>query len=100
MCVWAAWKQLVARDPQARFFYGVATTGVFCKATCASRRPLRSNVRFFLTVSRPRPPDFAPASAAGPLRGAALWALRAAALRSRFVATLRSTSTVQFALRS
>ena len=48
----AAWKQLVARDPQARFFYGVATTGVFCKATCASRRPLRSNVRFFLTAAQ------------------------------------------------
>ena len=50
---WAdsAWKQLVARDPQARFFYGVATTGVFCRPACASRRPLRSNVRFFLTAA-------------------------------------------------
>jgi AraC family transcriptional regulator of adaptative response/methylated-DNA-[protein]-cysteine methyltransferase len=47
--VWAdfAWKQLVARDPQARFFYGVATTGVFCRPACSSRRPLRANVRFF-----------------------------------------------------
>ena len=51
--VWAdsAWKQLVARDPQARFFYGVATTGVFCRPTCASRRPLRANVRFFRTAA-------------------------------------------------
>ena len=48
----AAWKQLVARDPQARFFYGVATTGVFCRPRCASRRPLRSNVRFFLTAAQ------------------------------------------------
>jgi AraC family transcriptional regulator of adaptative response/methylated-DNA-[protein]-cysteine methyltransferase len=47
----AAWKKLVARDPQARFFYGVATTGVFCRPSCASRRPLRSNVRFFLTAA-------------------------------------------------
>jgi AraC family transcriptional regulator of adaptative response/methylated-DNA-[protein]-cysteine methyltransferase len=50
---WAdsAWKQLVARDPRARFFYGVATTGVFCRPTCASRRPLRANVRFFRTAA-------------------------------------------------
>jgi AraC family transcriptional regulator of adaptative response/methylated-DNA-[protein]-cysteine methyltransferase len=46
----AAWKQLVARDSQARFVYGVATTGVFCCPGCASRRPLRKNVRFFETV--------------------------------------------------
>jgi AraC family transcriptional regulator, regulatory protein of adaptative response / methylated-DNA-[protein]-cysteine methyltransferase len=45
----SAWKQLAARDPQARFFYGVATTGVFCRPGCASRRPLRANVRFFRT---------------------------------------------------
>jgi len=50
---WAdsAWEQLAARDPQARFFYGVATTGVFCRPTCASRRPLRANVRFFRTAA-------------------------------------------------
>ena len=42
-----AWKQLLARDAQARFFYGVTTTGVFCRPGCASRRPLRANVRFF-----------------------------------------------------
>jgi AraC family transcriptional regulator of adaptative response/methylated-DNA-[protein]-cysteine methyltransferase len=50
---WAdsAWKQLAARDPQARFFYGVATTGVFCRPACASRRPLRANVRFFRTAA-------------------------------------------------
>ena len=43
----AAWKQLLARDPAARFFYAVTTTGVFCRPNCASRRPLRTNVRFF-----------------------------------------------------
>ena len=47
----AAWKQLVARDPKARFFYGVATTGVFCRPTCASRQPVRANVRFFRTAA-------------------------------------------------
>ncbi|MGB8844393.1 MAG: methylated-DNA--[protein]-cysteine S-methyltransferase [Terracidiphilus sp.] len=50
---WAesAWRQLAARDSQARFFYAVATTGVYCRPSCASRRPLRSNVRFFRTAA-------------------------------------------------
>jgi AraC family transcriptional regulator of adaptative response/methylated-DNA-[protein]-cysteine methyltransferase len=43
----AAWKQLLARDPAASFYYAVTTTGVFCRASCSSRRPLRANVRFF-----------------------------------------------------
>jgi AraC family transcriptional regulator, regulatory protein of adaptative response / methylated-DNA-[protein]-cysteine methyltransferase len=57
---WAdsAWKQLAARDPQARFFYGVATTGVFCRPACASRRPLRSNVRFFRTAAEAQAAGF------------------------------------------
>ena len=46
-----AWKQLAARDPRARFLYGVTTTGVYCRPTCASRRPLRANVRFFRTAA-------------------------------------------------
>jgi AraC family transcriptional regulator of adaptative response/methylated-DNA-[protein]-cysteine methyltransferase len=37
----------VARDGE--FFYGVMTTGVYCRPSCASRRPLRKNVRFFAT---------------------------------------------------
>src|SRR5580704_12937105 len=57
---WAssAWKQLVARDPQARFFYGVATTGVFCRPACASRQPLRANVRFFRTAAEAKAAGF------------------------------------------
>lgn len=46
----AAWQQLCARDPEAGFFYAVATTGVFCRPACKSRRPLRDNVRFFRTA--------------------------------------------------
>jgi AraC family transcriptional regulator, regulatory protein of adaptative response / methylated-DNA-[protein]-cysteine methyltransferase len=46
-----AWRQLVARDRNADFLYGVTTTGVFCRPGCASRRPLRANVRFFGTVA-------------------------------------------------
>ncbi|MGA2752769.1 MAG: methylated-DNA--[protein]-cysteine S-methyltransferase [Terracidiphilus sp.] len=56
----AAWQQLAARDPQARFFYGVTTTGVFCRPGCASRRPLRENVRFFRTVAEAQAAGFRP----------------------------------------
>jgi|SRR5580658_3117649 AraC family transcriptional regulator of adaptative response/methylated-DNA-[protein]-cysteine methyltransferase len=46
----AAWRQLQARDREAGFFYAVITTGVFCRPSCSSRRPLRANVRFFATA--------------------------------------------------
>jgi AraC family transcriptional regulator of adaptative response/methylated-DNA-[protein]-cysteine methyltransferase len=40
---------LIRRDPtfDERFRYGVRTTGVFCRPTCKSRRPLERNVEFF-----------------------------------------------------
>ena len=43
------WEALTKRDPQAcgAFVYGVVTTGVYCRPTCASRLPNRENVRFF-----------------------------------------------------
>jgi AraC family transcriptional regulator of adaptative response/methylated-DNA-[protein]-cysteine methyltransferase len=56
----AAWKQLAARDPLARFFYGVTTTGVFCRPSCPSRRPLRENVRFFQTAAAAQAAGFRP----------------------------------------
>lgn len=42
-----AWRQVLSRDPAANFVYAVETTGVFCRPACTSRRPLRSNVKFF-----------------------------------------------------
>lgn len=40
---------ILARDggPGGRWCYGVMTTGVFCRPGCASRPPLRRNVRFY-----------------------------------------------------
>jgi AraC family transcriptional regulator of adaptative response/methylated-DNA-[protein]-cysteine methyltransferase len=63
----AAWKQLAARDPQARFFYGVTTTGVFCRPSCASRRPLRANVRFFPTAVAAQAAGFRPCQRCRPV---------------------------------
>ncbi len=56
----SAWQQLVRRDPAAHFFYAVATTGVFCRPSCKSRRPLRGNVRFFITVADAQAAGFRP----------------------------------------
>lgn len=56
----AAWKQLLRRDPAATFFYAVSTTGVFCRPGCSSRRPLRSNVRFFRSADEACAAGFRP----------------------------------------
>lgn len=44
-----AWNAVVERDARfdGRFVYAVASTGVYCRPTCPSRRPRRSNVQFF-----------------------------------------------------
>ena len=56
----AAWQQLLSRDAAATFFYAVTTTGVFCRPGCASRRPLRANVRFFRSVTEAQVAGFRP----------------------------------------
>jgi len=61
-----AWKQLAARDANARFVYGVTTTGVFCRPGCASRRPLRQNVRFFSSVVEAQAAGFRPCKRCNP----------------------------------
>jgi AraC family transcriptional regulator of adaptative response/methylated-DNA-[protein]-cysteine methyltransferase len=44
-----AWAAVLERDARfdGRFVYAVASTGIYCRPTCPSRRPRRSNVRFF-----------------------------------------------------
>ena len=56
------WEALVRRDPQAGgdFVYGVLTTGVYCRPTCASRLPNRENVRFFETCTEAEKAGFRP----------------------------------------
>jgi AraC family transcriptional regulator of adaptative response/methylated-DNA-[protein]-cysteine methyltransferase len=55
-----SWQQIIARDHESKFFYGVTTTGVFCRPNCASRRPLRENVRFFQSVEAAQAAGFRP----------------------------------------
>jgi len=64
----AAWRQLLARDPAAAFFYAVNTTGVFCRPQCPSRRPLRANVRFFQSAGQAQAAGFRPCLRCRPLQ--------------------------------
>lgn len=43
------WKSVRDRDASqdGRFYFGVVTTGVYCRPSCPARLPLRGNVRFF-----------------------------------------------------
>ncbi|HTW62096.1 MAG TPA: methylated-DNA--[protein]-cysteine S-methyltransferase [Terracidiphilus sp.] len=79
----AAWRQLLARDPEADFFYAVTTTGVFCRPGCASKRPLRANVLFFPTPEAARAAGFRPCRKCSPADGKLLDKSRAALDRVR-----------------
>lgn len=74
-----AWRQLLARDRSADFFYGVTTTGVFCRPGCVSRPPLRDNVRYFLTPAEALAAGFRPCRRCRPtaVRGNPLDVIRA-----------------------
>ncbi len=47
------WTAVAGRDARwdGAFVYGVASTGVYCRPTCPSRRPRRERVRFFAAAS-------------------------------------------------
>ncbi|MHB1937952.1 MAG: bifunctional DNA-binding transcriptional regulator/O6-methylguanine-DNA methyltransferase Ada [Acidobacteriaceae bacterium] len=50
--VWdRAWKMVVERTATAdtMFVYAVRTTGIYCRPSCPSRRPLRASVEFYPT---------------------------------------------------
>ena len=45
------WNSVIARDNtrDGEFVFAVSSTGVYCRPSCAARRPRRENVQFFLT---------------------------------------------------
>jgi AraC family transcriptional regulator of adaptative response/methylated-DNA-[protein]-cysteine methyltransferase len=56
------WEAVVARnaDFDGRFYYAVASTGVYCRPSCAARLPNRKNVRFFGTAAAAERAGFRP----------------------------------------
>jgi AraC family transcriptional regulator of adaptative response/methylated-DNA-[protein]-cysteine methyltransferase len=46
------WADVTARRTSGvPFVYAVTTTGIYCRPSCSSRRPLRANVRFFASAA-------------------------------------------------
>jgi AraC family transcriptional regulator of adaptative response/methylated-DNA-[protein]-cysteine methyltransferase len=62
------WAAVLARDANAdgQFVYAVATTGVYCRPSCPSRRPRRENVRFFETTAAAEQSGFRACRRCGP----------------------------------
>jgi AraC family transcriptional regulator of adaptative response/methylated-DNA-[protein]-cysteine methyltransferase len=56
------WARVLARDRSAdgAFFYSVATTGIYCRPSCASRRANPRNVRFHETIAACQAAGFRP----------------------------------------
>jgi AraC family transcriptional regulator of adaptative response / methylphosphotriester-DNA alkyltransferase methyltransferase len=50
------WKAALECDASydGRFYYGVKTTGIFCRPSCKSKSPKRENVEFFDTAEQAR----------------------------------------------
>src|SRR2546423_932048 len=49
----AEWRAVLAQDRawDGRLYYGVRSTGIYCKPSCPSRRPKRDQVEFFADVT-------------------------------------------------
>ncbi|MEH2076391.1 MAG: bifunctional DNA-binding transcriptional regulator/O6-methylguanine-DNA methyltransferase Ada [Nostoc sp.] len=56
------WQAVLNRDPsfEGKLFYGVRSTGVYCRPICPSRRPNRNQVCFFKSAQEAEIADFRP----------------------------------------
>lgn len=56
------WTAVVTRDPKMDgvFFYGVTSTGVYCRPSCPARTPLPENIRFFPSTTSAELAGFRP----------------------------------------
>ncbi|MPY86971.1 MAG: bifunctional DNA-binding transcriptional regulator/O6-methylguanine-DNA methyltransferase Ada [Luteitalea sp.] len=75
------WAAVVRRDWQAdeRFYYSVQTTGIYCRPSCAARRPKCEHVRFHATAEEAERAGFRPCRRCRP-NGASLATQHAAAV--------------------
>lgn len=46
------WQAVQTRDARydGKFYYGVVTTGIYCKPSCKTRQALRPNIKFFKSI--------------------------------------------------
>lgn len=68
----ARWQAVLARDARCdgQFVFAVATTGIYCRPTCAARRPRRENVSFHASPADARAHGFRPCKRCTPDDGA------------------------------
>ena len=85
------WAALEQRDSAAAsgFFYGVRTTGVYCRPGCTSRMPLRRNTMFFETQAEAEAVGLRPCKRCRPTDGTS--ASRHVAAVERACALLRNS---------
>jgi AraC family transcriptional regulator, regulatory protein of adaptative response / methylated-DNA-[protein]-cysteine methyltransferase len=88
------WTTVENRDAGAdgSFFYGVKTTGVYCRPGCASRRPLRANTVFFETTEAAEAAGFRACKRCRPTDGSV--ASRHLAAIEKACALLRASETM------
>jgi len=62
------WARVVARDRSAdgKFWYSVATTGIYCRPSCPSRTANPQNVQFHTTLAQARTTGFRPCKRCNP----------------------------------
>ena len=56
------WEAIIHCDPayDGKFYYGVHTTGIFCRPSCKSKKPKRENVSTFKTIDEALSAGFRP----------------------------------------
>ncbi|WP_282940904.1 bifunctional transcriptional activator/DNA repair enzyme AdaA [Paenibacillus sp. RC67] len=56
------WQAIISNDASydGKFFYGVATTGIFCRPSCKSRNPNKEHVKIFQSAEQALSEHFRP----------------------------------------
>lgn len=66
----ACWQAVLDRDESydGQFYFGVRSTGIYCRPSCPSRRPNRGQVRFYFTRAEAEQAGFRPCRRCHPER--------------------------------
>lgn len=94
-----AWHAVQRRDASfdGRFVYAVRTTGVYCRPSCAARRPHRENVAFYASPGDAERAGFRPCLRCDPLGQSSPSAIADAVGRARAYLDKNSGRTVSMA---
>src|SRR5437763_5958993 len=72
----ACWNRVLNRDSNGGFFYGVRSTGIYCRPSCPSKRPGRNQVEFFQTPESAERKGFRPCRRCKPDEAGSEWVKR------------------------